>query len=68
MMNSIQDDSLLNWMLDNKNKVTILREDFEGFNEDYLKIFVECYPVFFADKQENRLAYDYDVLKTVLSL
>jgi len=68
MMNSIQDDSLLNWMLDNKNKVTILKEDFVEFNEDYLTNLAECYPLFFADKPGNRLAYDYNLLKTRLSL
>jgi len=45
MMNSIKDDSLLNWMLDNKNKITVLKEDFAEFNEDFLKNLAECYPV-----------------------
>lgn len=35
MMNNIQDDSLLNWMLDNKNKITVLKEDFAEFYEDF---------------------------------
>jgi len=68
MMNSILDDSLLNWMLDNKNKVTILKEDFAEFNEDYLANLAECYPIFFADKPGTRLVYDYNLLKTRLSL
>jgi len=68
MMKSIQDDNLLNWMLNNKNKVTTLKEDFEEFNADYLTTLAECYPVFFADKPGNRVAYDYQLLKTRLSL
>jgi hypothetical protein len=68
MMNNIQDDSLLNWMLDNKNIITVLKEDFAEFNEDFLKVLAKCYPVFFADKPGNRTAYDYNLLKTGLSL
>lgn len=62
MMNNIQDDSLLNWMLDNKNIITVLKEDFTEFNENFLMGLAERYPIFFADKPGNRTAYDYNLL------
>lgn len=66
MMNNIQDDSLLNWMLDNKNIITVLKEDFEEFNKGFFMGLAECYPVFFADKPGNRKGYDYNLLKSRL--
>ena len=66
LMNSIQDDGLLNWMLDSKNKITVLKEDFDEFNENFLMGLAECYPIFFADKRGSRTAYDYNLLKSKL--
>jgi len=53
-------------MLDNKNKITVLKEGLAEFNENFLMGGAECYPIIFADKPGNRTAYDYNQVRVLL--
>jgi hypothetical protein len=68
LMNSIQDDELLIWMMDNKNKVTVLTEHFSEFEVSFLSPLSEKYVVFFLDRSGKRVSYDYNLVKTMIGL
>lgn len=67
LMNSIQDDDLLIWMLDNKNKITVLKNDFAEFNSNFLADLSESYSVFVLDRG-LRIGYDYQRVRNSLGL
>lgn len=67
LMNSLQDDELLIWMMDNKNKITVLEEHFEEFDKNFLIQLSDCYSVFFSDRSSKRFAYDYNLVKTIIN-
>lgn len=56
LMKSIQDDDLLNWMIDNDNRITDLNNDFVEFDNTVLNEIAKSYVVFFSDRNKNRLA------------
>jgi hypothetical protein len=63
LMRSIQDDDLLIWMLENGNKITILKEHFEEFDQSFLKALGDSYKVFYIGRSGVRLNYDYSLVK-----
>lgn len=68
LMNSIQDDELVIWMIDNKNKLTISTDHFKEFDENFLSQLSEKYVVFFFDRSSKRVSYDYNLVKTMIGL
>jgi hypothetical protein len=68
LMRNIQDDDLLIWMIDNNNKITILKEHFEEFDQSFLKALGDSYMVFYIARAGVRLNYDYTLIKADLSL
>ncbi|MDN3584500.1 hypothetical protein QWZ17_26740 [Mucilaginibacter flavus] len=68
LMNSIQDDELLIWMMDNKNEITVLAEHFSEFDRDFLGQLSEKYVVFFSDRLGKRVSYNYNLVKTMVGL
>jgi hypothetical protein len=52
---SVQDDDLLNWMIDNGNRITILKAHFIAFHEQFLKSLAECYPVMYKPGGTKKL-------------
>jgi Tol biopolymer transport system component len=67
-MSSIQDDELLIWMMDNKNKITVLTEHFSEFDVTFLSPLSEKYVVFFFDRSGKRVSYDYNLAKTMTGI
>jgi hypothetical protein len=67
-MGSIQDDDLLIWMMDNKNKITVLKEHFDEFDNCFLADLNEHYTVFFSDRSGIRMGYDYNLVKTITGI
>lgn len=65
LMNSLQDDELLIWMIDNNNKITILAEHFHEFDKDFLGQLNGHYNVFFSERSGKRVAYDYNSVKSI---
>ncbi|MEP6846763.1 MAG: hypothetical protein ABI861_12200 [Panacibacter sp.] len=68
LMNSIQDDELLIWIMDNKNNITVLKEHFEEFDKSFLHPLNDHYAVFFSDRSGRRLGYDYNLIKAEVGL
>ena len=68
LMNSIQDDELLIWMMDNKNKITVLAEHFGEFDKDFLSPLSKKYVVFFSDRSGKRVSFNYNLVKTIVGL
>jgi hypothetical protein len=68
LMNRIHDDELLIWMLDNKNKVTVLIEHFSEFDMNFLSQLSEKYVVFFLDRSGKGISYDYNLVKTMTGI
>lgn len=65
-MRSIQDDVLLNWMVDNNNQITVLKDDFEEFDNEIISRLASSYQVFFSASSKKRFDYDYELVKDKL--
>ncbi|HEK20060.1 MAG: hypothetical protein C0191_00045 [Mucilaginibacter sp.] len=66
LIRSIQDDVLLNWMVDNNNQITVLKDDFVEFDNDIISKLASSYPVFFSDRSKKRFDYNYELVKDKL--
>jgi hypothetical protein len=68
LMNSIQDDELLIWMMNNQNKITVIKEHFREFDKNFLGQLNDHYTVFFSDRSGKQFGYDYNLIKTEVGL
>jgi len=68
LMQSVQDDDLFWWMLNNNGRLTILKEHFNEFHHTFLDRLSQCYQVSFAIKSGKRKKYVFDEIKQETSL
>jgi hypothetical protein len=47
LIGNLQDEYLLNWLSEEYNKLTILKQDFESFQNGFLRQLGECYQIFY---------------------
>ncbi|WCT13638.1 hypothetical protein [Mucilaginibacter jinjuensis] len=66
LIDNLQDEYLLNWLSEDYNKLTVLKQDFDSFQDGFLWQLGECYQIFYLPyKGKNLRPYNSKNLKTV---
>ncbi|WCT11009.1 hypothetical protein [Mucilaginibacter jinjuensis] len=65
LVGNLQDEYLLNWLSEDYNKLTVLKQDFESFHEGFLQQLTECYQISFRKYKGSMLQpFQYDHVKS----